>query len=198
MNLNNKNDYCSKSFKDLCLAGLCLEDKEFEGCTFKQCDFSEATFKHCKFIDCEFSQCNLSLLNIEYSQFSDVSFFESKLIGINWTKATWPSLLFSSPLAFYKSILNDSSFYALDLQEIVIEDCKAHHVDFREGNFSRANFTYTDFTESLFNKTNLADADFSNDSDYTIDIYENIIKGAKFSRFEAERLLYCLEIELTD
>lgn len=31
-----------------------------------------------------------------------------------------------------------------------------------------------------------------------IDIYENIIKGARFSRFEAERLLYCLEIELTD
>lgn len=198
MHLNGKNEYCSESFVNLNLTGICLEQKEFEDCTFKQCDFSEACFKHCKFIDCEFLQCNLSLIKLEYSKFSGVIFTESKLIGINWTQAQWPRLLFNSPITFYQSILNDSSFYGLSLQEMVMEGCKVHHVDFREGNFSKSNFSHSDFTESLFNSTDLSHADFSGASDYTIDIYNNILKGAKFSRFEAERLLYCLDIELVD
>ncbi len=74
----------------------------------------------------------------------------------------------------------------------------AHHVDFREGDFSNANFTYTDFTGCLFGNTNLTGADFSDATGYDIDIYQNVIKRAKFSRFEAVRLLDSLEIELVD
>jgi uncharacterized protein YjbI with pentapeptide repeats len=191
-------EYWSKNFYGLQLSGLELSSTEFEACTFKNCDFSEAVFKRCNFIDCEFVGCNLSVVNLEYSKFSEVVFRDSKAIGVNWTLATWPNMAFSSPIQFYKCIINDSSFIGLTLQDIVIEECKAHCVDFRDGDFRSANFTYSDLRASLFGNTNLGGADFSEATDYDIDIHENDLKGARFSRFEAVRLLEFLEIELVD
>jgi uncharacterized protein YjbI with pentapeptide repeats len=195
---DKKSEYWSETFTGLDFAGLEISSKEFDGCTFRDCDFSEATFTRCNFVDCEFTKCNLSVVKLEYSKFSEVTFHESKLIGINWTRVSWPRLVFSSPIKFYKCLLNDSSFFGLELQEIVIEECKAYHVDFREGDFSRANFTYTDLSGCLFGNSNLSAADFSEATNYDIDIYQNVIKGARFSRFEAVRLLDSLEIELVD
>lgn len=84
------------------------------------------------------------------------------------------------------------------MQDLVMEECKAHNVDFREGDFSNSNFTYTDLSGCFFSNTNLSGADFSEATDYDIDVYQNIIKKAKFSRLEAVRLLSSLEIELVD
>lgn len=198
VNFDKKNEFWSENFEGLNLSGKEIYLKEFDDCTFRRCDFSEATFKHSNFVDCDFINCNLSLLKMEYSKFSDVSFLESKLIGINWTKVDWPSLVFSSPLKFYKSNLSDCSFYGLSLQELILDECKAHNVDFREGNFSKACFSYTDFSGSFFGNTNLSGADFSEATDYDINIYQNVINKAKFTRFEASRLLDCLDIELID
>lgn len=198
MDLAAKSEYWSETFKGLDLSGAELASIEFDGCTFEKCDFSEATFDHCNFVDCEFIGCNLSLLETGYSKFSDVSFRECKLIGINWTKVSWPRLIFTSPIKFYQSILNDCSFQGLSLQDLVMEECKAHNVDFREGDFSHSSFTYADLTGCLFNNTNLSGADFTDATGYDIDIHQNEIKKAKFSRFEAVRLLDCLEIELVD
>lgn len=75
----------------------------------------------------------------------------------------------------------------------MLEDCKAQHVDFREGDFSHA-----DFNRSFFTNCNLSSVNFSEAIGYDIDIQSNIIKSAKFSRFEAMRLLDNLEIELID
>lgn len=198
MNFENSNEYWSETFKGLDLSCLEISSKEFDGCTFSACDFSEATLKNCNFVDCEFTQCNLSMVKIEYSKFNDVVFNESKLIGVNWTKVSWPGLLLSAPIKFYKSIVNDCSFYGLSLHELVLEECKAHSVDFREGDFSSANFSHTDLSGSFFTNTNLSGADFSEATNYDIDIYQNEIKRATFSRYEAVRLLDSLEIELVD
>jgi fluoroquinolone resistance protein len=198
LKLEDKSEYWSETFSGLNISGTEIAAKEFDGCTFRECDFSEATFTRCNFVDCEFIKCNLSIVKIEYSKFSDVLFRESKLIGINWTKVSWPGLIFTAPVKFYKSILNDCSFYGLALQDLVIEECKAHSVDFREGDFSNANFTYTDFSGSFFVNTNLSGTDFAEATDYDIDVFQNTIKRARFSRFEAVRLLDSLEIELVD
>ena len=55
-----------------------------------------------------------------------------------------------------------------------------------------------DFYESLFDNTNLTGSDFSKAINYNIDINRNIIRKATFSRFEAIRLLYGLEIKLVN
>jgi fluoroquinolone resistance protein len=196
--LEENTEFWSETFSGLDYSEQEIEEKEFDGCTFNECDFSETTFKRCNFVDCEFNNCNLSVARVEYSKFSDVVFNESKLVGINWTKMTMPRLALSAPIKFYKCIVNDSAFFGLGLPELVLEDCKAHRVDFREGNFSDSNFTYSDLTDCQFAKTNLSGADFSEATNYDIDVLHNSLKGAKFTRFEAVRLLESLEIELVD
>jgi uncharacterized protein YjbI with pentapeptide repeats len=198
LRIEENNEFWSEKFEAGEFSGQAFSAKEFDGCTFTGCNFSDTTFKRCNFVDCEFIQCNLSNVKFEYSKISDVSFHESKLIGVDWTKVSWSKFVRTSPLKFYQSILNDGSFYGLSLHELIMDQCKAHHVDFRGGDFSHANFGYTDFTGSTFNNTKLTGADFSEATGYDIDIYHNEIKRAKFSRFEAVRLLEGLDIELVD
>lgn len=193
-----KHEFLSQNFTSLSLSSINITSKVFDDCTFKECNFSEAILNNNKFIDCHFIKCNLSNINIENSKFSGVFFDQCKVIGVDWTRATWLKLPLFSPVKFYKCIINDSSFFGLHLEEIVIEECKAHYVDFREGRFSDANFTHTDFLYSMFNETNLIGADFSEAINYAIDIHFNKIKRAKFCRYEAMNLLTSLDIELVD
>lgn len=195
---DGESEYYSQHFTNLEVSGQEISAKEFEDCQFKECNFSETQFRNCKFIDCTFIKCNLSNAKVAYSRFSNVDFDECKVIGVDWTRASWSDLALASPLKFTQCILNDSSFFALKLPEIILEGCKAHDVDFREGNFYEGNFSYTDFSNSLFQNTNLQAVDFTEAANYDIDIYQNVIKGAKFSSFEAVRLLASLEIELVD
>lgn len=195
---DGKNEYLSVSFNKLDLSSKKIYSKKFDSCTFDGCNFSETTFSKCNFVDCCFVRCNLSIACMEDSLFSEVIFNECKAIGIDWGKASWPRIALFSPIKFYKCIINDSSFFGLSLEQIVLEKCKAHNVDFREGNFREANFIYTDLSKSMFNKTNLIGANFINAINYNIDIYLNEIKKAKFSRHEAVRLLDSIGIELVD
>ena len=94
--------------------------------------------------------------------------------------------------------MNDNTFIGLDLCRLVIKNCNARYADFRDGVFRNADFRQTDFSNSLFNGTDLTGADFTEAVNYNINIMANKIKMAKFSRFEALRLLEGLEIELID
>lgn len=193
---SDASEHLSQHFNELDFSAKELSRKEFEDCEFSECNFSNTVFKNCKFIDCTFNKCNLSNMKVPYSRFSNIDFNECKIIGVDWTRATWSGLALAAPLKFKQCLLNDSSFFGLSLTEIIIEACKAHDVDFREGDFSDSNFTYTDFTNSLFHNTTLSAADFAEATDYDINIYHNVIKGAKFSAQEAVRLLHGLEIDL--
>ncbi|MBL4621113.1 MAG: pentapeptide repeat-containing protein [Immundisolibacteraceae bacterium] len=198
MNIDDHDNFYAITFEQQDFSSAEIKGKEFDNCTFKKCDFNEAILNKCNFIECDFLDCNLSLIKIQYSKFNDVTFRDSKLIGIDWTKVAWSNLATEAPVSFYKSILNDCSFYGLSLQELIIEECKAHHVDFREGDFSMANFTHTDLTGSMYGNTRLTNADFSEATNYDINVFQSDIKGAKFSRFDAVRLLDSLDIELVD
>lgn len=192
------NEYFSQNFNDLKFSNRDLSEKVFEACTFNKCDFGETVFKRCKFIECQFINCNLGVAKIANCRFSDVVFEQCKLVGIDWTSANWSSLALGSPIKMHKCVINDSSFFGLNMKGMVLVECKAHDVDFREGNFTDANFTLTDFTHSVFNKTNLTGANFQDATNYRIDINNNKVTRAKFSRQEAVSLLEGLGIDLVD
>ena len=194
----DNNDYVSETYTGLDISQQTLEGIEFDGCNFRSCDFTETTFKHCKFIDCDFEQCNLSNCKLGYSKFSDVSFKGSKLIGIDWNQATWPSFSMPASIRFDQCIINNSSFSGMDMESLHLNECKAHEVDFREAKLSESDFRFTDFSYSQFSKTDLSEADFSDAFNYDINIFSNNIKGAKFSRIEAVSLLEGIGIELVD
>lgn len=194
--LLNDEAFYGKTFTDLSMVQESVSHKVFESCVFESCDFTEAFFDACTFKDCQFRKCKLTAVNVRNSKFSDVQFYESKVLGVDWTKAYWRGLELGAPLFFKECLLNASSFYGLKLSGIVFEDCRAHDVDFREATISRARFTGTDLTNSLFVNTNLTGADFNGATNYDIDVKKNTIKNAIFCRYEAVSLLTSLGIKL--
>ena len=196
--LAGTSEYYSQTFNDMDLSASSHSELEFEDCTFVKCDFSEAKFGKCKFIDCRFVDCNLNNITVSHSKFMEVTFEGSKLVGVDWSKAHWPSIASFKALKFESCLISYSSFYGLELQEIAIVQCKALEVDFREGNFTESDFSYTNFSGSLFAKTRLRKVNFAEATNYHIDVLNNDIKEAKFSRYEAVSLLESLGIELLD
>ncbi|MGS2743827.1 pentapeptide repeat-containing protein [Halomonas sp. LS-001] len=196
--LKDNEQYLDAHFEKLSLPDGRYRHIEFEDCRFSDCDFSASKFHHCKFTNCVFERCNLSLIDLSSSKLFAVNFQDSKLVGVDWTKASWPIYHLDFELRFQRCILNDSSFFGLTLNALVIEECKSHEVDFREGNFKGSTMTHSDFTRCLFMHTNLQSVDFSDSMAYAINILENDVKGARFSRYEALNLLECLGIELVD
>ncbi len=190
--------FVQEHFKELNLSNEKISTKEFDDCTFIGCNFSEATFYRCKFTECTFKNCNLSMVKVKSSAFFDVVFEESKVIGVNWTEAAWPTIKLSCPLKFYQCILNDSSFMGLSIREIIMIECKAHDIDLREADCTEADFGHTDFTNGLFNKTQLNKANFREATNYNINIFSNELKQAKFTLPEATNLLRSLDIEIDD
>lgn len=196
--IESNEQYFNQSFDKQILLSLTVSSTEFEECEFNDCDFSSAIFTRCNFLNCSFNRCNMSLIKVLHSRFFEVDFTDSKLVGVDWTIAQWPSFNLCSALTFNRCILNDSSFFGLTLNELKLEECKLHEVDFREGDFSNAVMTYCDFTNSLFMRTNLQNVDFTESNNFTINVLENRVSKAKFSRHEAVYLLTSLDIELVD
>jgi len=190
-------DNFAENYENLDLSGQEIVAKEFEDCTFTRCDFSSTVFKQCKFSDCTFKACDLSLISVLDSQFSACTFGDCKIIGVDWSKASWVALT-QRTSQFKSCVLNDSSFWGLKLESLMISACEARDVDFREANLTEADFRDTDFTEALFRNTNLTKADFTHARNFNIDFRVNTLSGAKFSRYEAVRLLGGLGIILVD
>jgi hypothetical protein len=120
----NEKEFLSKTFSNISAINQEICNVEFEGCHFQDCNFTESIFKKCRFIECTFTRCNLSVIKVPQSQFTDVVFDECKLVGVDWTRASWPRLVFSVSLKFNKCIINDSSFFGLSLDEITLKNAK--------------------------------------------------------------------------
>jgi uncharacterized protein YjbI with pentapeptide repeats len=198
MHIANGSEFYLRTFEGVDFGDQTLASCTFESCTFIRCLFTEAVLNDCKFIECSFQSCELSNAKLTSSKFRTTSFDECKLLGVDWTRASWPRYSSPGKLCFRKSNISYSNFFGLELQETVLEECKAHHVDFREADFTKSNFSYTDFSASLFGKTRLASVDFSEATRYLIDVQNNEVRGGRFTRSESFGLLYGLDIELVD
>ncbi|KTC81760.1 Pentapeptide repeats (8 copies) [Legionella brunensis] len=192
----NLNRYAEETFSQLILEETRVDHIEFQSCQFKECKFLGVTFSKVKFIDCDFESCDLSLSKFPGCKFSEVSFKHSKLAGINWTELSWPLVKLTSPLYFYESNLSHSSFFGLTLDDLIMEGCKVHNVDFREANLNYASFVGTDLQNSLFMHTNLKHADFTNSTNYGIDTQCNTVTKAKFLFPDVIALLNHLDIKI--
>lgn len=190
-------DYSGQQFRDLQLAGAQLQGLRFEDCRFEHCDFSAATLRDCRIRDCSFADCNLSLVRFAGSQV-DARFADSKLVGVDWTQAYWPTVRLGGRLAFERCALNDSSFFGLSLRELQVLECRAHEVDFTEADLEDADFRHSDLRGAIFRRSRLARADFREAVNYRIDVFLNDIKHARFALPEAVALLDSLDIELSE
>lgn len=196
--LQGTSDYYQQTFHALKAAQLPLQRIRLEACQFIDCDFSDSVWRAVQLQECQFTRCNLGLWQLPHCELTSVEFDDCKLLGVDWTRASWSGLALTPRLQFRRCLLDDGSFFGLELDELVLQACQAHDVDFRETHLPRANLRETDFSRSLFGNTDLTGADLSEASQYDIDLRHNRLKGATFSRFEALRLLDSLEINLVD
>ena len=192
----SEQDYVESVFANIDAAHEVITDVEFDACRFNDCDFTEAVIERCRFIDCEFSNCNFSNAQLRESRMREVLFDNCKLVGVDWTRLDWPNLSLPSPLTFQSCLLSHGSFFGLELAELNMQYCKAHEADFRSANLSEGRFNFTDFLGSQFHQCDLSGADFEHACNYAIDVFNNRVKGARFSRDEALSLLSGLDIEL--
>lgn len=191
-------EYEDRVFDGLDLSGEEVRAKEFAGCTFTGCSFVETNFADCRFVDCEFARCDLSLCRVPDCSFTNVKVVDSRLLGVDWTEASWPALGLFERIGFERCAISHSTFDGLGLRKIQIVDCVAHNVDFTQADLTEATCTRTDFTESRFLHTNLTEADFRGATNYAIAPHLNVLHKTRFSLPEAMALLYGLDIILTD
>jgi len=196
--VESRNQYSVQIFNGVKLDHSHLNASEFIDCTFRVCSFIETIFQHCRFINCRFLDCDLSLTQFPGSTLFGVIFKDSKLIGIDWTQVEWSALGIGDPIEFHKCSINHSTFIGLELSEVMIRDCSALDVDFREADLTQADFSGTNLSGSLFINTNLTGADLSRARNYHIKPEENVLTGAKFSLPEAMSLLYSMDIVMSE
>jgi uncharacterized protein YjbI with pentapeptide repeats len=138
------------------------------------------------------------LLRVEQSTFRNTTFKDSKVIGVDWTMASWSKFISFSPVNFYECVIDFSTFIGLSLVKISFKECGVKDVDFSGADLTEADFSKAVLSKSQFRNTNLTQANFEDATDYTIDVTVNMVSKAKFSLPEAISLLRGLEIKLVD
>lgn len=195
---NNPGEYYERTFKSEDFSGQEIVAKHFSECVFKSCRFQEATLNRCRFTNCRFDKCDLSLVKVPKTSFANTTFENCKVIGVDWTQSIWFAGNLFCPVNFQGSVISHSTFIGLDLHGILIKDCVAKNVDFREADLTKAVLVDSDLEGCLFMQTDLTQADFTHARNYSINPAANKLEKAKFSLPDAMGLLSGLGIILVD
>lgn len=158
--------------------------EKFESCEFINCQFPDLS--QLIFIDCSFSNSDFSNLKTVNSRLQNVSFFECKLLGLNFSGA----IDFALELHFEKCILDYASFDRKKLNKSSFKNCKIHSANFTQADLSKSTVINCDLYESVFANTNLSSVDFTSNANFLIDPEINNIKKAKFLTKDLPGLLY--------
>ena len=168
--------------------------KEYYRCTFVNCNFEQLDLSEIWFEECKFMACNLSRIQVKKANFQNVSFVDSKLLGISFSD--------TNPLSFEihveKSVLDFSSFYQLDLKTSSFTDIQLHEVDFVETNLEGVQFENCDFLASVFENTNFKKTDLSSSYNFVIDPEQNKMNQCKLSTGSLLSLLTKYNLDIID
>ncbi len=127
----SETEYNNKRFTDEQIGPDGLEASVFFECEFKNCSFQGAILRDCRFVDSAFLGSDLSLVEIPGSTFSNVHFEDSKIIGVNWSRANWTLPFLKERISFSRSVLDHSTFLGLKLRRF-----KRHRLYCPGGGFS--------------------------------------------------------------
>lgn len=170
------------AFEDLIFDGKSYADglhKEvFDNCTFSKCDFSNAKIISCSFTDCFFNDCNLSMVNLGLSTLNNVHFRNCKILGVKFNHCH--DFIFH--VDFDNCILDYSSFERRKMSKTRFKDASLKGVDFGEADIKQSKFIESDLDEAIFYNTSMQEADFTTAYNYGIDLSQNQIKKARFSK----------------
>lgn len=166
--------------------------KEFYKCTFEHCDFQNAALVDLIFIDCVFKTCNLSNITLKGTQLDHVSFYDCKMLGIQFNECN----SFSFYIEAYHTVLDYSSFFERNLKQTKFGHCSMQHVDFERANLHQADFTDCNLLHARFEQSNLEACDFRTSIHIQIDPESNRMKKSKFGQEQLAGLLYKYQLSI--
>ncbi|MGV3704926.1 MAG: pentapeptide repeat-containing protein [Arcticibacter sp.] len=181
-----------KTFEKVVYAEKLVKGREFQSCTFVNCDFSNSEFYYSKFMDCTFDGCNLSMMKLSESTVNNVTFRNSKILGVNFSECQ--DFLFS--VSFDSCILDYSSFLGKKMLKTRFIRTSMKEVNFNKTNLSQSLFDQTDLSGALFDATNLTAANLVSAYGFAIDPEHNVIKKASFSQHGLAGLLARYQINV--
>ena len=182
-----------KAFKNKDFTTTPMEKGEYDSCRFVNCQFENSDLSTLNFIDCTFEDCNLTNAKLNGVSLHDVTFKNCKLVGLLFNNCGG----FTFSPRFEGCQLNLSSFYQVNVSNVVFTKCRLHEVDFSKANLTGCMFADCDLRGAVFSDTNLEKADLRTAYNVTIDPERNRLKKAKFSLQNVAGLLvkYGVEIE---
>lgn len=181
-----------KTFEKVVYAEKVVKGREFQSCSFINCDFSNSEFYYSKFMDCKFEGCNLSMMKLSESTVNNVTFSNSKILGVNFSECQ--DFLFS--VMFDSCILDYSSFQGKKMLKTKFIRTSMKEVNLNKTNLSSSLFDQTDLSGALFEATNLSSANLISAYGFAIDPELNIIKKASFSQHGLAGLLARYQINI--
>ncbi len=173
-----------EQLKSIDLSSQKEKKDRFDNCEFSNCIFSDLS--EISFSDCDFRNCDLSNLKTTNTRLQNVTFYDCKLLGLNFSGA----IDFALELHFENCLLDYASFDRKKINKSTFKNCRIHSANFTQADLSKCTFTDCDLFESLFDTTNLSTVDFTSCKNFLIDPELNNIKKAKFLRQDLENLLY--------
>ncbi len=167
-------------------------ETEFYKCRFEGCIFPDTADSIYEFHECVLFNIDLSSMNIDNYIFDNVTFEESRLTGVNFSRVN--HFLFA--VNFDRCMLDYAVFEKNNLKNSVFNKCSLKEACFIESNLKSAQFIECDLADALFERSDIENADFSTAENYFIDLNINKVKGAKFSLPEAANLLMKYNIKI--
>lgn len=152
-----------------------LAKGEYENCTFDHCVFTDLS--NIKFIECTFMHCNLSLATLSNAAFRDVTFNDSKMLGLRFDSCN----KFGFDIKADNCNLNNVSFYQMKLIKTKLSNSTMKEADLSECDLSGSVLHNCDLAGAVFDRTVLEKADLRTSYNYSINPENNRIRKAKFS-----------------
>jgi fluoroquinolone resistance protein len=174
-----------KKFSGVSFASKPNVGTTFSDCNFEGCNFLNGNMKNARLINCKFNCCDLSGLALNGVRISDCEFVGCKFLNVDFSQIDPLIVSFN----IKESVLNECSFYGLNLSNHEFLNCEIKACDFSEANLFSAKFYNCDLESSVFHHTNLANADLTSAKRYCINPLNNKIKGAQVSFSESISIL---------
>ena len=193
---DNVKSFTGREIKGLNYRAETMSGYYFEECTFDDCVFDAAAFENCTFRSCVFIRCAFVTPAVRNTDMRFCDFKKCRLIGVS-----------------FMNFVNDEHIRkpVNSIEECRMSYCLFHDMSFPGYDFSSNEFSKCEFTEcrlrgavfrgcslggTSFSNTDLREADFRRADGYVIDIFNDKLRGAKFSSPEALDLLAALQIEV--
>ena len=173
-----------------------VADAEFHGCTFVGADFSEAKVTDTRFVECRFERCDLSLWKPTRSVIGESHFEDCRLLGVDWTLASWPRVALYEANTFLRCDLSMGTFADLDLGATRFSECRMRESSFRFTRMAGADLKGSDCLGADFHGADLSGASLVGVAGLGVNPMSSKLDGATVDAEGAIAILEALGINL--